>query len=96
MILILFKISADNPTIKNITERKKNAAPTKPDHILGLKVPLVTYVHRRTISKAIPMTKKISDIIEKKDRSLAGKSAPSEGLFLARVEYPDSIYKYGK
>jgi hypothetical protein len=70
LILILFKISADKPTIKKITERKKNAAPTKPDHILGLNVPLVIYVHRRTISKAIPMIKKVSDITEKKARGL--------------------------
>jgi tRNA pseudouridine38-40 synthase len=28
------------------------------------------------------------DIIEKKDRSAAGASAPGEGLFLANIEYP--------
>lgn len=31
-------------------------------------------------------------IIEAKDRSLAGTSAPAEGLYLTGVEYPDTIF----
>ncbi len=31
-------------------------------------------------------------IIESKDRSLAGESAPAHGLFLTRVEYPKEIF----
>lgn len=31
-------------------------------------------------------------IISRKDRSLAGPSAPAHGLYLARVEYPDHIF----
>jgi hypothetical protein len=26
------------------------------------------------------------------DRSLAGSSAPAEGLYLTRIEYPNEIY----
>ena len=33
----------------------------------------------------------INEIIEAKDRSLAGDSAPAHGLFLTRVEYPKQI-----
>jgi tRNA pseudouridine38-40 synthase len=32
------------------------------------------------------------DIINSKDRSKAGKSAPAKGLFLSDIEYPDDIY----
>jgi len=32
-----------------------------------------------------------ADIIEKKDRSAAGTSAPPQGLFLAGIEYPEKI-----
>jgi tRNA pseudouridine38-40 synthase len=32
-----------------------------------------------------------ADIIEKKDRSTAGTSAPPQGLFLAGIEYPEEI-----
>lgn len=32
------------------------------------------------------------DIILAKDRSNAGKSAPAKGLFLADIEYPDTIF----
>ncbi|MFW5756390.1 MAG: tRNA pseudouridine(38-40) synthase TruA [Tangfeifania sp.] len=31
------------------------------------------------------------EIIEKKDRRAAGKSAPAEGLFLTHIEYPEEI-----
>lgn len=31
-------------------------------------------------------------IIERKDRSAAGKSAPAKGLFLTQVKYPEEIY----
>ena len=31
------------------------------------------------------------EIIDFKDRRLAGRSAPAEGLFLTRVEYPDGL-----
>ena len=30
----------------------------------------------------------LKDVIEKKDRSAAGKSAPANGLFLNRIKYP--------
>ncbi|MCT4636632.1 MAG: tRNA pseudouridine(38-40) synthase TruA [Bacteroidales bacterium] len=33
-----------------------------------------------------------AEIIEKKDRSAAGVSAPPQGLFLTDIEYPTSIY----
>ncbi len=33
------------------------------------------------------------DIINKKDRSLAGASAPAQGLFLADISYPTHIFK---
>lgn len=33
------------------------------------------------------------NIIEKKDRSLAGTSAPAHGLFLVDIEYPEEIYQ---
>ena len=33
-----------------------------------------------------------SEIIEKKNRSLAGTSAPAHGLFLVDIEYPEDIY----
>jgi tRNA pseudouridine38-40 synthase len=33
-----------------------------------------------------------ADIIEKKDRSAAGTSAPPQGLFLAGIEYPEEIF----
>ncbi len=32
------------------------------------------------------------EIIEKKDRSLAGTSAPAQGLFLIDIEYPNEIF----
>jgi tRNA pseudouridine38-40 synthase len=32
------------------------------------------------------------EIIESKDRSRAGKSAPAKGLFLTGIEYPEEIY----
>jgi tRNA pseudouridine38-40 synthase len=32
------------------------------------------------------------DIISGKDRALAGTSAPSQGLFLAKIDYPQSVY----
>ncbi len=35
---------------------------------------------------------RFSEIIELKDRSLAGSSAPSEGLYLTNIEYPVGIY----
>ncbi|MBT8261924.1 MAG: tRNA pseudouridine(38-40) synthase TruA [Bacteroidia bacterium] len=33
------------------------------------------------------------EIIKSKDRTKAGASAPAHGLFLTRVEYPETIYK---
>lgn len=33
------------------------------------------------------------EIIESKDRTRAGASAPAQGLFLTRVTYPETIYK---
>lgn len=33
-----------------------------------------------------------AQIIEKRDRSLAGTSAPAEGLYLTRIEYPDKCF----
>lgn len=35
---------------------------------------------------------RFSEIIELKDRSLAGSSAPAEGLYLTNIEYPVDIY----
>ena len=35
---------------------------------------------------------RFSEIIELKDRSLAGASAPAEGLYLTNIEYPVGIY----
>ena len=37
-------------------------------------------------------TEEFREIIEKKDRSAAGTSAPAKGLFLTRVEYPVEIF----
>lgn len=34
-----------------------------------------------------------AEIIESKDRTKAGRSAPAEGLFLTEVSYPQSIFK---
>jgi tRNA pseudouridine38-40 synthase len=31
-------------------------------------------------------------VLESRDRSRAGRSAPAQGLFLTKVEYPDTIY----
>jgi tRNA pseudouridine38-40 synthase len=36
--------------------------------------------------------KKFKEIINSRDRSKAGKSAPAKGLFLTEIEYPDSIF----
>jgi tRNA pseudouridine38-40 synthase len=36
---------------------------------------------------------RFSEIIAAKDRSLAGSSAPPEGLYLTGVEYPKEIYR---
>ncbi len=33
----------------------------------------------------------VKQIIEKKDRGVAGASAPAEGLFLTHIEYPDEL-----
>ena len=41
--------------------------------------------HRMTVSE-------FQSVIEKKDRCQAGDSAPAQGLFLYRIEYPDDIY----
>ncbi|NQU88222.1 MAG: tRNA pseudouridine(38-40) synthase TruA [Mariniphaga sp.] len=35
----------------------------------------------------------VREIIEKKDRGLAGSSAPAHGLFLCGIEYPESLFK---
>lgn len=35
-------------------------------------------------------------IIESKNRSMAGMSAPAKGLFLTHIEYPDSIFSVDK
>jgi tRNA pseudouridine38-40 synthase len=44
-------------------------------------------VGRGKISEA-----EFTQIVEAKDRSLAGTSAPAEGLFLTNVEYPVNIF----
>lgn len=31
-------------------------------------------------------------VIDGRDRALAGTSAPPQGLFLTRVDYPDDVY----
>ena len=36
--------------------------------------------------------KNLEYILNSRDRSLAGFSAPSKGLFLIKVEYPKSIF----
>jgi tRNA pseudouridine38-40 synthase len=36
--------------------------------------------------------KEFEEIINAKDRSRAGKSAPAKGLFLTEIEYPNDIY----
>ena len=33
------------------------------------------------------------EIIEKKDRSSAGKSVPGQGLFLSEVSYPKELFE---
>ena len=33
-------------------------------------------------------------IIEKKDRGVAGASAPAQGLFLSGIEYPEKLVKF--
>ena len=44
----------------------------------------------------VGLAKKNSDqihqIIQSKNRSLAGYSVPAEGLFLTQIDYPNSIY----
>ncbi|WP_320053155.1 tRNA pseudouridine(38-40) synthase TruA [uncultured Acetobacteroides sp.] len=35
----------------------------------------------------------VHDIIRGKDRALAGTSAPSQGLFLAKIDYPANLYE---
>ena len=35
---------------------------------------------------------KIGEIIEKKERSSAGDSAPAEALFLEEVKYPETLF----
>jgi tRNA pseudouridine38-40 synthase len=37
---------------------------------------------------------KFSEIIAAKDRSMAGSSAPAEGLYLTGIEYPKTIYQF--
>jgi tRNA pseudouridine38-40 synthase len=32
-----------------------------------------------------------AQVIEKRDRKLAGTSAPAKGLYLTRIEYPDNL-----
>ena len=41
--------------------------------------------HRMTVDE-------FSSVIDKKDRCSAGDSAPAQGLFLYRIDYPDDIY----
>lgn len=36
---------------------------------------------------------KFSEIIAAKNRSLAGSSAPAEGLYLTKIEYPSNLFK---
>ena len=36
------------------------------------------------------------NIIQSKDRSKAGASAPAKGLYLTKIVYPDSIYDVKK
>lgn len=38
---------------------------------------------------------KFATIIEKRDRKLAGTSAPAEGLYLVKIEYPHHIFPNG-
>jgi tRNA pseudouridine38-40 synthase len=35
--------------------------------------------------------KEFKSIIEARNRSLAGRSAPAHGLFLTKIEYPEEI-----
>ena len=41
--------------------------------------------HRMTVSE-------FQEVIDRKDRCSAGDSAPAQGLFLYRIDYPDDIY----
>jgi len=42
------------------------------------------------VGKSKMTTQQFRQVIEAKDRSLAGTSVPAEGLYLTRVEYPES------
>jgi hypothetical protein len=64
------RISVESPTIKKIIAINKKTAPTNPDQIFGLKVPLEIYVHNRIDSKKILTIKKKAAILEKKYRGL--------------------------
>ncbi len=46
------------------------------------------------IGTGIKEPEEIRNIIESKNRSMAGVSAPAEGLFLTDIEYPDNIFSY--
>ena len=45
------------------------------------------------IGKGKVVPEQLDKIISCKNRSLAGTSAPPQGLFLANIEYPESVYK---
>jgi len=38
----------------------------------------------------------INDIIESQDRSQAGTSAPAQGLYLTKIEYPEETFVNGR
>ena len=38
-------------------------------------------------------TDSIEQIMRQKDRSIAGQSAPPQGLFLSRIDYPEDLMK---
>lgn len=63
-------ISAESPTIKKIIAINKKTAPTNPDQIFGLKVPLEMYVHNKIDSKKMLNIKKKIAILEKKYKGL--------------------------
>ena len=43
------------------------------------------------VGKGIQPENWIADLLQKQDRTLAGVTAPANGLFLCRVRYPDEF-----
>ncbi|MGE0076484.1 MAG: tRNA pseudouridine(38-40) synthase TruA [Bacteroidales bacterium] len=92
------KVGSDNKT--NICEIY-HAEWTKKEGLLVFSIKANRFLRnmvRATVGTLVDVgrgkisTDEFASIIEAKDRSLAGTSAPAEGLYLTEIEYPESIY----